>query len=63
MVFDRQTWELRRAKEQAHLHEYYVQNQELQAASADRRAHVRSSTLLWRARANLLHVAADDAHG
>ena len=45
VVFDRRTWELRRAKDQAHLHRYYVQDHELAPAPDDRRAHVRSATL------------------
>ncbi len=41
VVFDRRTWELRRAKDQAHLHQYYVQDHEIAPLHDDRRAHVR----------------------
>ena len=41
VVFDRRTWELRRAKDQAHLHQYYVQDHEVAPVHDDSRAHVR----------------------
>jgi len=41
VVFDRRTWELRRAKDQAHLHQYYVRDHEIAPVHDDRRAHVR----------------------
>jgi hypothetical protein len=45
IVFERQTWELRRAKEAAHLHEYYTQTQQQLMGPAEHRAHVRCPML------------------
>ena len=44
-VFERQTWELRRAKEAAHLHQYYTQTQQQFMGPAEHRAHVRRAVM------------------